>query len=276
MLSKLRHRHLVAMISYCDDNATVSTNSSTPQPPQKKPSFRTPSSSHSPPNHAAPKSPISPHQLSQQLQPSPKTSGRPSSPFSSEQCGRAEPARLVHGDLEWSLQDGRWTDRDDSTRPNSHLGLVRQRDHEYVDEPISVPTFTIPTTSPLNGGCQLPVHSIHPCDGLSPPDHTVKPSDHSLLKPAFKLSTDARTTDRGNFSPCPTPTNMGVHANGFNTLGVHPQGTPQSSNSGRTISEAPTTTRYRRFLHNARKQSIRTHDPTVSTPSLRRSLSSGA
>ncbi|XP_028077798.1 mucin-2-like [Camellia sinensis] len=88
--------------------ATVSTTSSTPQPPQKKPSFRTPSSPHSLPNHATPKSPISPHQLSQHLHPSTQTSGRPnsprtSSPFSSEQCGRVEPARLVLEDLEWSL-----------------------------------------------------------------------------------------------------------------------------------------------------------------------------
>ncbi|KAI8006307.1 hypothetical protein LOK49_LG07G01091 [Camellia lanceoleosa] len=171
-----------------------------------------------------------------------------------------------------SRKNGRWTDRDDSTRPNSHPGLVRQRDHEYVDKPISVSTITIPIASLIDDGCQLPVHFIYSCDGLSPPDHTVEPSDHSRLKPASKLS----TADRGNFSPCPTPSNTGVHANRYDTLGVHPQGTSHSSNSGRTISEALTTTRYRRLLHNAKKQSIRTHDPAVSIPSLRRSLSSGA
>ncbi|KAL7264533.1 hypothetical protein ACSBR1_002484 [Camellia fascicularis] len=144
-----------------------------------------------------------------------------------------------------------------------------------MDEPLSISTSTIPSAASPNSDCHLSVNPIHSRNRLSSTTDPDESSGHAQFRTVNKQLAGIGSTGRGDFSLCPILTVNRLVAPNLNSMGDYSSGSSQLGNIGRHFFIAPTITRYRQLLHNARKSGFRTLDSVVSKPSHRRSRSSG-
>lgn len=112
---------------------------------------------------------------------------------------------MVYGDLKQYSPSRRPTNSSNLERPNLHLGLVRYRDHEHLDEPLPFYPRPLPAPSPTNCGGTLSNLTIYPPLGHPNPNNLTQPDSHPTYEFLSERLQFCQKSDGGDLHPRARP-----------------------------------------------------------------------